>query len=96
MQKVRPITPQPHHPNLHRKKGKYGSHHTPTTAASNNQAHPAANEAAKEAEKAAQESRPVVAIPQIPASAMPDTLSIGDEVARPSNPSKYLLKDKDL
>ena len=86
-------------PKSAQKKGKintYGSHHTSTTTASNNQAHPAANEAAKEAEKAAQESKPIVTIPQIPASAMPHTLSIGDEVARPSNPSKYLLKDKDL
>ena len=86
-------------PKSAQKKGKIntsGSHHTSTTTASNNQAHPAANEAAKEAEKAAQESKPIVTIPQIPASAMPDTLSIGVEVASPSNPSKYLLKDKDL
>ena len=39
-------------PKSAQKKGKintYGSHHTSTTTASNNQAHPAANDAAKEA-----------------------------------------------
>ena len=82
-------------PKSAQKKGKiatYGSHHAPTTAASNNQAHPVANEAAKEGEKAAQESRPIVSIPQIPASAMPDTPSIGDEVARPSKPKQISIE----
>ena len=79
-------TPPPKSAQKKGKVGTYGWNHASTTTVPSHQAHPSASEAAKEAEKAAQESRPVISIPQIPAGAIPNTLSVGDEVIRPSSP----------
>ena len=79
-------TPPPKSAQKKAKVETYGWNSASTLTSPNRSENSTAHEAAKEAEKAAQESRPVVEIPQIPESAIPPAPSMR-EADRIQNPT---------